>query len=427
MSAGRTIRLILDGAVDEAVTLGRNFCEQGVSAPADIALMEPRMQHGGHFGRLAIAYQELFSTLGLETIVLHRRGWDGGRRPGWRGVFPIPDHPAGLGKVTTARQLEDFGHYFEQVFHACLQRSEAGLAVFPTVRYLTILAAVRAVARTPGAAGGILGVMETGQVPDCDDPELVAEAFREAARAARESRKSFQVFAESDTIRDFLLQCGFDAERVAVNPYPAAHRFEQAKPGAGSEGQRDFGCLGGTREVHNPGLLAAYLLSPSRQPLPWTVRLNLELAAAALGMESGELRRALRAVHVTLLDGHLEDASYDRALQSLAAMLLPYGDRYRTIGSGIFLESLCAGIPPLVPAASTMRRLYLQLGGYAPAVDVMTVEGIDRAVESCHRNLGALRDNAQRVRAAWLEHEQGPLSWSRRVRSFTRRRFEGRA
>ena len=41
-------------------------------------------------------------------------------------------------------------------------------------------------------------------------------------------------------------------------------------------------------------------------------------------------------------------------LQDADVMLLPYGERYETIGSGIFLECVCAGVIPLVPAASTM-------------------------------------------------------------------------
>ena len=105
-------------------------------------------------------------------------------------------------------------------------------------------------------------------------------------------------------------------------------------------------------------------------------------------------------------------------------MLLPYGDRYRTIGSGIFLESICSGIVPLVPAKSTMYRLYQQLGGQAPAIGNLSIEGIDTAIESCVREFGELQGNVSQVRRAWLSHEQGPLSWSRRVLAFVQNQPE---
>ena len=176
-----------------------------------------------------------------------------------------------------------------------------------------------------------------------------------------------------------------------------------------------FAALGASRPVHNPGLLAEYLLSAERAPGAWTVRLNAALAGRHLDRSPGELAQALRQAGVTLLPGHLDLRTYDETLQGADVMLLPYGERYETIGSGIFLECVCAGVLPLVPAASTMRALYEALGGAAPAIDAMTPAGIARAVDACAGDLPGLRDNALRVRDAWLDHPHGPRHWERRV------------
>jgi hypothetical protein len=149
------------------------------------------------------------------------------------------------------------------------------------------------------------------------------------------------------------------------------------------------------------------------------------LVAEKLHLGIAELRHALRNANINLLEYRLENTDYDQTLQSFDVMLLPYGDRYQTIGSGIFLESICAGIVPLVPAKSTMYHLYQQLDGQAPAIRELSIDGIDVAVETSVREFSELQENASQVRRAWLSHEQGPLSWSRRVLEFVQNQSEG--
>jgi hypothetical protein len=62
-----------------------------------------------------------------------------------------------------------------------------------------------------------------------------------------------------------------------------------------------------------------------------------------------------------------------------------------------------------------MRALYEALGGAAPAIDAMTASGIATAVNACAREMPRLKDNALRVRDAWLDHPYGPRQWERRV------------
>jgi hypothetical protein len=426
MIANRIIQSILECDVDEAIAMSSQ-CFDALSSlqRSDIAYFEPRMQDEyGHFFRLATVYENLFSTANLKMAVLHRHGWNSDRN-GWSGVFPVPDHVAGFGEISTQRQLMDVGQYFEHFYGECLKHTDASLAVFPTTRFLTILAAIRAVERNPMVVGAILGVMETSPAPDCDDHDLIESAFRSASEFIQTSQKAFMLFAESDSIRDYLLRCGFPADRVFVNPYPAANRFGDPHKGTEPSTPIHFGSLAGTREVHNPGLLATFLLNSTHHLLDWTVRINLEMAAAKLSLGIGELGDALRNANVRLLENRLENDEYDRTLQSLDAMLLLYGERYQTIGSGIFLESICAGVVPLLPVGSTMYRLYRQLGGQAAAIGDLSIEGIETAVKNCVREFVVLQGNASQVRRAWLSHEQGPLSWSRRVLAFVQNQAGG--
>jgi hypothetical protein len=420
MSIKHIYQSIFAGDVARAIELSRP-CLDGLSIvqTADVAYIEPRMQgDGGHFSRLAACYEHIFFESNLDMCLLHRQGWKDSKRPHWAGVFPVPDHVVGYGNVSSDLQMAGFTQYYEFLFDQCLRHTGASLAVFATARFLTILAAVRTVEKNPVVSGAIFGIMETDRTPDCDDIRLVESAFRAAAELVVNSQKSFLIFAESDSIREYLLRCGFPANGVFVNPYPAAHRFQDPEHKNHSSSSANFGVFGGGREVHNPGLMADFLLNSPHRSLDWTVRLNLELAALRLNMGVSELRRALTKSNINLLETRLEDAAYDRILSSIDVMVFPYGNRYRTIGSGIFLESICAGNVPLLPAQSTMHGLYQKLGGQAPAIEELTTVDLDQAISICIREFKELRENVNCVRRAWLSHEQGPVSWAGRVQDF---------
>ena len=425
VAAERIFHLILDGDVDEAISISDDCLEVlSLQQHSDVVYLEPRMQdESGHFCRLATTYENLMSTKNLKMAVLHRRGWDSEKRQGWSGVFPVPDHIIGVGTIADLGQLAGFVQYFEYLYSKCLSKIEASLVVFPTIRFLTVLAAIRAVEASPRVFGTILGVMETDLAPDCSGQDLIDSAFRSASELMLASKKTFLVFAESDSIRDYLLRSGFPADRVFVNPYPAANRFGGPDAYTGPSMRKHFGCLGGMRGVQNPDLLATYLLKTSHHPVDWTVRLNLKLVAQKLNVDVSELRHTLRNAKINLLEHRLENDEYDQVIQSFDTMLLPYGDRYKTIGSGIFLESICSGVVPLVPAKSTMYGLYLELGGQAPPIENLSVEAIGTPVDYCVRKLGELRANARQVRSAWLSHKQGPLNWSHHVLTFVQKQF----
>jgi hypothetical protein len=65
-----------------------------------------------------------------------------------------------------------------------------------------------------------------------------------------------------------------------------------------------------------------------------------------------------------------------------------------------------------------MRLLYEELGGRAPAIEVLSVEGIEQAVSLTTTNLDDLTRNMLDVKSNWLEHDDGPHAWLHRVLEF---------
>ncbi|MEE4172990.1 MAG: hypothetical protein V2I57_01905 [Xanthomonadales bacterium] len=402
------------------------------AAPANLAVFEPRMaDRRGHFALLTEHYLSLAKAQGLSSAVFHHRGWSGKRSPGWHSLFPVSDHFVGTGFSVDAEILDRYTRYLEDTLAHALRLTKPRFAVFPTARFLTLPAIARAVSAAPSVEGTIIGVMETWPVPDCDDRELVASAFRRAATILAAGDTPVQIFVESPAIADDLQALGFgvpDQHRLSVRvaPYPAAARLAGNADRQLRGAKPRFLALGASRPVHNPGLLADYLLSAELPPGQWCVRLNEQLAGAHLGMAPDELNARLTARDIQLMPAHLDQPAYDRAILEADLMLLPYGERYETIGSGIFLECLCAGVIPLVPAGSTMRVLYESLGGAAPAIDSLSPGGIADAVNHGVERLAGLRDNAGTVRDRWLQHPHGPECWRERVREMLRTASETR-
>jgi hypothetical protein len=410
--------LLAEGNAEALIRASRALaaqCEKA-QAPADLALFEPRLSdRQGHFAILADQYLDLARRHGLRGAVFHHQRWSGESAENWSGLIPVTDHLVGTQLSATPRVIEAYSTYFHRVLKDSLQATGASVAVFPTARYLTLPAIARVIDELPGIRTAIIGVMETWPVPDCDDPALVKQTFQEAAQRLAQSGKRVQIFAESEVIARDMWSLGYSREAVLAAPYPAAARLAENRKNRSPADQPRFAALGASRPVHNPGLLAEYLLSDQRAPGAWTVRLNPGLAGKHLDQSPDELNRALRRLGVTVLPRHLDLRAYDETLQAADVMLLPYGTRYRTLGSGIFLECVCAGVIPLVPADSTMRGLYETLGGRAPAIDAMTPAGLAEAVDACIRQLPELKRNALAVRDAWLAHPQGPRQWERVV------------
>ncbi|MEM7708748.1 MAG: hypothetical protein AAF358_24540 [Pseudomonadota bacterium] len=409
------LRQLLDGDATALADAAVASLDSGIE-PAAVALFEPRMQGPhGHFPLLADAYSRICTDHGLAMNVFHHQQWQSARPQRWHGVFPVVDHLVGAAAPVDQKILAAFSELLGNIVSTCVKRSEAQVAIFPTARFLTLPGITSAIAGAPELRGAVIGVMETTPVPDCEDENLIRESFRSSTQVLAESGKKVLLLAESAAIADWLLAQAFESTEIRVAPYPAAARFDASKSPPSPDNRPRLGALGATRPVHQPESLAGYLLEADISGVDWCVRLDSAHAAQPLGRAPEQLESTLRSRGVTLLSGHLAQSDYDATLAGLDVMLLPYGERYQTIGSGIFLECVCAGVIPLVPAGSTMRALYEDLGGRAPAIDMDAPDGIPRSVDACLAQLPRLRANADEVRSAWLAHEHGPAAWRHAV------------
>lgn len=394
----------------------RALANNGVT-PVDVAYFEPRMRdQQGHFATLADTYNAVTSRSGQSFAVFHHAAWQGLDVPGWHRVFPVDDHMVGVGHPVDEQTLAAYRAYLAKVIGWLLTGTAATTAIFPTARFLTLPGIADALVRAEHVQGAIIGVMETWPVPDCDDWRLVASAFEDAARILAEKQFPCLLIAESGPIADWLVARGFDPGDVTVAPYPAASRFAARDGRKDSKSRLHCGAFGAMRPVQNPGLQAAFLTSSDQHNRDWTTKLNIDLAASELGFSRQVLDQALRLKNIRLLPARLSQTAYDEALGTQDVMLLPYGERYETIGSGIFLECISAGVIPLVPETSTMGQLYLELGGAAPLIHRLDLDGIATCLSECEARLEELKQNALSVRETWLDHPMGPRQWQARIR-----------
>ncbi|MCP9926746.1 hypothetical protein [Cyanobium sp. CH-040] len=388
----------------------------------DIIYVEPRMTGGsGHFERLAVCYTSLLEKYGYSVEVVGAYQARSTLPSNWKSAIPIPDHCLSSGKIVSEVQSLAFRNYWKRTTDYILACSEQTprLALFPTSRYLTIAGTLHAIEDLRDVKGGIFGVMETFPAPDCDNPEIVKSEFSHAASIVAQSSKSYIFLAESPQIRKFLIQCGFDHGSVTVHPYPASSRFSGRNlPHQTTERVR-IGCIGGSRSVQNPGILARYFTEYQQfSNVQWITKLNLDLACTQSGLNKDEILCGLKSNGVQNISQRLDDVTYDEIMTSLDIMIMPYADRYRTIGSGIFLECISAGVIPLVPMESTMRRLYEDLGGLAPAIQDISPNGIHQSITEALDSISSLRGNAICVQENWLNHENGALAWEKLITGF---------
>jgi hypothetical protein len=112
-----------------------------------------------------------------------------------------------------------------------------------------------------------------------------------------------------------------------------------------------------------------------------------------------ELRR-LENLGVTLFTRSLDPVEYRRLLQSGHLSLLPY-DRaaYGARSSGVFAESLAAGIPTVVPAGTWMSRRQPAESG----LTFLSLEEIPRKVKEIAGRFQHYRQGAVHVAKAWSQ------------------------
>jgi hypothetical protein len=181
----------------------------------------------------------------------------------------------------------------------------------------------------------------------------IKDAFAPFARNPTESGWHF--WTDSEELAEQYQSatgCGF-----GVLPIPHAELAAQAPP----NGPFRILCLGDARQekgFHHLPAIARKLTS--EEPRRYEFCIQSHLAIPGGEPEVVAARRALADMSelgVSLIDGPLDSAAYRALLASGDLSLLPY-DRcaYSMRSSGVFAESLAAGLTTIVPANTWMER-----------------------------------------------------------------------
>lgn len=380
--------------------------------------VEPSLNStNGHQLSLAGCYKQLLTRMGYQTIIAHAQENSLQPKQDWRPYFLVKHHTMAYRSIHSPKDLKNVEHYFFDEFAQIIEEYDPKVCIFATIRFTNIVAAVKALA-THNIQNAIFGVMEAVDVPDCKDPGIVQSAFSRAARLLQEHGLAHMFIAETDYVKTFLLGYGFQEANVKVFPYVAAKLITDIpNPVKKDAGNVRIGYLGDSRPVRHPELIADLLVS---EPLPNSIDVHVQLSLNYIQNKRGkELCKKISEMHrngsITLYPPTLSSQQYRSLFCSLDFIILPYGERYRQIGSGIFFEAIFAGVIPILPANSKMHDVYVSLGGAAPCFETLSADAIRDAIIDGVSQYSTLRKTAVTIREKWQQHPSSYDQWQAEI------------
>ena len=387
----------------------------GTSSLEPVALyLEPSLNsNNGHQLTLTGCYTQLLTKLGYRTRVAHALKNSLQQKEDWLPYFLVGHHTRVSRDINSLSELEKVESYFLSEFEGLIEKHNPRVCIFATIRFTNIVAAAKALI-TNNTQHAVFGVMEAAEVPDCKDSSIVRSAFSRAARLLQESAVTHMFIAETDHVRTFLLDCGFREENVKVFPYVAAKLITDIPELSKKDSKNlQVGYLGGSRPVRHPELIADLLISDS---LPDSVDLSVQLDLNYIHNKRGQnicdkINKMHKAGSITLYPPSLSDQQYRALFCSLDFIILPYGERYQQIGSGILLEAVYAGVIPLLPADSKMNELYTSLGGQAPSIKSLSTKAIRDSVIDGLVRYPTLKETVVTIREKWQQHPSSAEQW----------------
>jgi hypothetical protein len=190
-----------------------------------------------------------------------------------------------------------------------------------------------------------------------DEAEAMIRTIKDAFApfAQNPSESGWHFWTDSEELAEHYQSatgCSF-----GVLPIPHAELPAQAPP----NGPFRILCLGDARQekgFHHLPAIARKLTSEEPRRYEFCIQSNLVIPGGE--PEVVAARRALAEMSelgVRLIDGPLDSAAYRALLASGDLSLLPYdGHAYSLRSSGVFAESLAAGLTTIVPANTWMER-----------------------------------------------------------------------
>lgn len=281
------------------------------------------------------------------------------------------------GRHARRRRAQRIGSFARDV-RSAIEGLRTGDVVFvATASELDAAGLARAIAdsRPPAGVNWHLqfhGPLYRGNAPDFPRQERrldpVRRLLQEAIAAASPHTLHFHVTTEELAAQYDRLGAG----EFSVLPYPAQQGLvrggEAPREDASAAGRLRVAVLGDARPEKNSHHLATIVDSAAQDALladrvRFAVQSNLGFAAHSRARTHMAVREAIRALAMRsddlaeLLEGPFDAGAYGRQLAAADIMLLAYDpDRYRARCSGILLETLAAGVVPIVTGGGWMAR-----------------------------------------------------------------------
>lgn len=377
--------------------------------------LEPSLvSNNGHQSTLATCYIQALAKLGYRTRIIHSLRNSLPLKDDWVPYFLVKHHTMASQNIDTPSDLNYVENYFLSEFEDIISLSNPRVCIFATIRFTNVVAAAKAIISS-NIQNIIFGLMEAAKVPDCKDSEIVKSAFSRAATMLQEQQTPHLFIAETEHVRDFLLDCGFRESNVKVFPYVAAKMITdlQRVSNKSATNKIRVGYLGGSRSVRHPEIIADLIVLESlSKSVEFCTQLDLNYIKIK---RSKDVCQKISALHeggaIQLYPPNLSSLEYRSLFCSLDFIVLPYGERYQQIGSGIFFEAISAGVTPILPVGSKMQKMYVSLGGNAPVFQYLSAVSIADAIFEGTLHNSLHKKTASAIRAKWHQHPYSADQW----------------
>ncbi len=400
--------LLRAGRSDEAARILGGDGRVDAVGPADALIIDPGSAGiGGHHYNNNAFYRRVIEGAGLSVAIVRSRG---GRAvmPGDanHGVAALAMSPRGEvfeGGIGSAG-LPVVNALFLQEFRRVLPSVRPRLVVTHSARHTFVEGLCRYVESVDTAGGGsmLLGIVETSAVRTGHRAhQRVKDVYRRAfAALSSVSDLRLLVVVETPEIEAFVGEVVAPGTRVLVAPYvgasydpPDEPRVASAVPTVGFVGQSRK-----ERGAHLIPEIARSTLAQRPNRSTWRVQLDVgRFDERFRGQANLALADLAHHSSFAVLPTRLPANDYQRLMQSIDIMVLPYALRYDSSGSGVAHECLRVGCVQVLPERSTMARSAAAAGaGFvtfaerAPeAVATAVVEALDRYEDLRGRSMEA--------------------------------------
>ena len=376
--------------------------------------LEPSLaSNDGHQLTLADCYINVFRSQGYRTLVAHSLNNTLQVKPDWVPYFLVKHNTMASRNISSIHQLEKVQDYFLHEFEEIIRQYNPQVCIFATIRFTNVVAAAQALVSC-NIQNAIIGVMEAEDVPDCKEISIVQSAFYQAACVLQEHGIAHLLVAETEHVKAFLLECGFRNKDVKVFPYVAAELITEVTKASRKEPNSiQVGYLGGSRPVRHPELIAEMIVSGSiPDSVSISIQLDLNYIKNKCGQEWCDKIIAMdKKGLIKLYPPNLSNQEYRSLFCSLDFVIMPYGERYHQIGSGIFFEAIYAGVIPICAAGGKIHEVYTSLGGEPPCFQSLSTPAIREAIIDGVRRFSALKKSTIKVRENWRQHPSSAEQW----------------